>query len=443
MDVWDSILQFTGKLLSPDWGGLVLLIPFAVLVLVAGYMAWVFRRFASAGPALSRPLPTAPPPRGMHMPGPSLAPFLVAIGAFAFLLSTLFISIQTAVDPATKQPVPGSTTIVIEPGGVVALVVGLLAMVGALLYWGREARREYDALEPPAGRAAAVPAVAALPAGGHASPPAGVHVPGPSFRPLLVSIAAAALVLGLAIAPIVAAAGLVMLVIALLGWLGDARREYRLVVKADSTGHLENIPAPRFPVGTLIVFAVLFIGSLLLAGMTNAPGGGTTAGAGGGSASPAPASPAASTAPGSPVPSPASTAPATPALTPAATASAAPAASQAATPAASLPPPSATPAPSGAGAPDLKIAAKDLAYDVSALEVQANTPFTIEFTNGDDATPHNVSIRQGSLTAASIFQGEIFEGVGTRTYQVQALPAGAYFFVCSVHSFMSGTLTVK
>ena len=49
------------------------------------------------------------------MPGPSLAPFLAAGGAFAFLLSTLFIRIKPATDPATKLPIPDSTTIVIEP----------------------------------------------------------------------------------------------------------------------------------------------------------------------------------------------------------------------------------------------------------------------------------------------------------------------------------------
>ncbi len=129
-------------------------------------------------------------------------------------------------------------------------------MIGSLLYWGREANREYDALEPPP----------ALPAVGAAGPPEGVHVPGPSFRPLLAAIAAAALLLGLVIAPVVFLAGVLMTVIGLLGWLNDARKEYREIVKADTTGHLENIPAPRFPTGTLIVFAVLFVGSLLIAG---------------------------------------------------------------------------------------------------------------------------------------------------------------------------------
>ena len=71
----------------PDWGALILLIPLGVLLAVAAICVWVVRRFATAGPQVTRPLPVAPPPAGVHMPGPSLAPFLVAGGAFAFFAS--------------------------------------------------------------------------------------------------------------------------------------------------------------------------------------------------------------------------------------------------------------------------------------------------------------------------------------------------------------------
>ncbi len=40
-------------------------------------------------------------------------------------------------------------------------------------------------------------------------------------------------------------------------------------------------------------------------------------------------------------------------------------------------------------------------------------------------------------------QGEIFNGVETRTYDVPALPAGTYGFVCTVHPNMTGTLTAR
>jgi hypothetical protein len=38
---------------------------------------------------------------------------------------------------------------------------------------------------------------------------------------------------------------------------------------------------------------------------------------------------------------------------------------------------------------------------------------------------------------------EIFNGVAERTYDVPALDAGAYGFICSVHPNMAGTLTAQ
>ena len=406
MSLWDQLLEVIGSLISPDWGGLVLMIPLAVLLAVGAYLVWVIRRLATAGPQVSRPLPVPREPAGVHMPGPSLAPALVAVGALAFLASTLFIRIERTADPDTGAAIPGSTTFVVEPFGLAALAIGIMALAGALLYWGREAIREHDALEAPP----------ALPAGELAGPPAGVHVPGPSFRPFLASIAAAALLLGLVIDPVVLVAGVLMTIIGLLGWLMDARKEYREVEKADVTGRLENIPAPRFPTGTLIVFAVLFIGSLLVAGGVIPPREATPSAGGGG-------------APGAPTAAPATEPP--PPGTPA------PSAAPSGEP---------TPAPSESGTPAgvvLTISAQGIAFDTDTLEVPADTPFQIVFANNDAGIPHNVAIHEGSPTGPEIWQGEIFNGVETRTYDVPALPAGTYGFVCTVHPNMTGTLTAK
>ncbi len=47
------------------------------------------------------------------------------------------------------------------------------------------------------------------------------------------------------------------------------------------------------------------------------------------------------------------------------------------------------------------------------------------------------------MTGEVVFQGEIFTGVGTKTYDIPALPAGTYAFVCTVHPNMVGVLTIK
>ena len=117
------------------------------------------------------------------------------------------------------------------------------------------------------------------------------------------------------------------------------------------------------------------------------------------------------------------------------------------------PPPPPTPAPTTSGEPapsqapgesvTLRISAQGIAYDTDTLEVPADTPFQIEFANNDAGIPHNVAIHEGSPTGPAVWTGEIFNGVETRTYDVPALPAGTYGFVCTVHPNMTGTLTAK
>ena len=143
----------------------------------------------------------------------------------------------------------------------------------------------------------------------------------------------------------------------------------------------------------------------------------------------------------------------TPPPTPApsgASASAAPSAAASAAPsgaAASAAPsgsPAGSPAASGGAAGTvLQLAAANIAYDQTDLAAPAGVPFQIAFTNNDAGIPHNVSIHQGSPTGTEVFKGTIFTGVATQTYDVPALPAGTYSFVCSVHPNMTGTLTVK
>jgi cytochrome c oxidase subunit II len=116
------------------------------------------------------------------------------------------------------------------------------------------------------------------------------------------------------------------------------------------------------------------------------------------------------------------------------------------------PPPSGAPAPSGepapsgqppAGGPALQISAFNIAFEQTALQAPANAPFKIDFDNKDPGTPHNVAIHEGSPTGAELFKGEIFPGPAKKTYDVPALKAGTYAFVCSVHPNMTGTLTVQ
>ncbi|MEA2613121.1 MAG: hypothetical protein QOI52_1080, partial [Chloroflexota bacterium] len=104
--------------------------------------------------------------------------------------------------------------------------------------------------------------------------------------------------------------------------------------------------------------------------------------------------------------------------------------------------------PGGSAAPSastaaaaVELSAQNIAFDKTALSVPAGAAFQLVFHNNDAGIPHNVEIKDG--TGASVFKGEIFSGVDSRTYDVSSLPAGAYTFACSVHPNMTGTLTAQ
>jgi cytochrome c oxidase subunit 2 len=102
----------------------------------------------------------------------------------------------------------------------------------------------------------------------------------------------------------------------------------------------------------------------------------------------------------------------------------------------------ATPPPPPSGAPVLNVTALNIAYDTNALTVAANAPFVIEFKNDDPSSiTHDIDIRDASGTVVE--NQDTIPGGTTRDYSYTPLPAGTYTFFCSIHSNMTGTLTVQ
>lgn len=357
-ELWNAILDFTAQFVIPDWGALVGLIPVGLLLLVLAFVARTAWRFAHAGPTRRAPLRREPlPPPGTHMPGPSFAPVLAAFGAFMLLLGLV--------------------------AGGPWLGVGVVILVLTLLYWGREALADYDHLA----RIERLPAVQRV-------PPPGVHMPGPSFRPVLASLAMAVLFFGLVFGGWLLLVGVLFLVATLIGWLGDARKEYVKTTEADATGHLENIPAPTYPARLLAVFAALIVVAVAVdAGvLLRTPGG-----AAGNDGEPG-ASPGGSAGPSSPA----------------------------------------------GGEADATLVAVDIAFDTHELSVPADTPFTIAIDNQDPAgVEHDVDIRDAAGT--TLQDQETLDGGTSIVYEYEPLAAGSYTFICSIHPIpaMTGTLTVQ
>ena len=113
--------------------------------------------------------------------------------------------------------------------------------------------------------------------------------------------------------------------------------------------------------------------------------------------------------------------------------------------------PSVTPLPSGQQPPAdcarveggvIDLSAQDLKFSAPCLVANAGEAFTISFTN-DDTQPHNVAIYPDSSKATQIMTGDIISTQGqSLEYAVEAQDAGQYYFDCSVHPEMNGTLYV-
>jgi plastocyanin len=116
---------------------------------------------------------------------------------------------------------------------------------------------------------------------------------------------------------------------------------------------------------------------------------------------------------------------------PSASASAAPSASVSAS----------APASPGSGTVVEISASSSSAFDQTSVTAPADQGFVIHFANTESGIPHNVDIQDAS--GASLARGDIITGPAEVDYNVPALAAGDYKFVCSVHPNMTGTLTAE
>ncbi len=393
-DAWEGILDWLTNIVTPSWGDLIPVIPLALVALVVAVLAFTaFRWRAHAERNRSR-VPrrrgvSAPPP-GVHLPGPSIWPFVLPV-AGAFLFAAL------AFRPRNEQ---GQYTDPLNwPLLLVGLVIGLVGIVG----WLRDAMREWrrtelasaEAHEDPQGLLwpsaeltagpVANPAVSAGRVAVASEPPPGVHLPGPSPWPLFAPVAIAVIFFGFVFHPILVVAGIVMGIVAAAGWLIDAGREYRQT-EADSHEPANRDPRQAWPQRVATLYGGILAVALLVVAMP-----GLIA-----MANPAP--------------------------------SVAPSPDQGA---------------GGSGGPaSITLIAQDVAWDKTELTVPADQPFQIAMEN-KDPVPHNVAIYESEERAQELFNGELLTQVGTITYDVPALAAGPYYFICIVHPNMEGTLTAQ
>jgi len=362
----EALLDVLAPLIMPDWGWLVtVILPLTFGGFVLLYVLYLYVRFrrnawANVDRRPRRLTSRLTPPPGVHASAPSWWPVALSIGFFLALLG------------------------LVTSAGLLSLgiVITLLGGWG----WLRSANREWRRAELSADHgpgAHAVPADGAAvasvsPAYEHAiEPPPGVHMPAPSWWPVYASTAAFFALLGLVVNLALLLGGIVLALLAFVGWYVDSYRELKVAEGLVPRPHVRD-PLAVFPrilasvgVLTIVVSITFAVGPGVVAQLFPAQGAGP-----GGPAACAPTDP-------------------------------------------------------------IEITAKNTTFSTKELCLPGDTFFEIVFHNEDAGIPHNIAILETG------FNGEVFNGVATMTYDMPPITPGTYRFICVVHpTSMFGTATV-
>ena len=82
-------------------------------------------------------------------------------------------------------------------------------------------------------------------------------------------------------------------------------------------------------------------------------------------------------------------------------------------------------------------------FNTKSLSAAPGHAFTVTFDNQDAGVPHNWVLTKLDGSTVDIGDTTFFNGVAQKTYNVPALAAGQYPFMCQVHpTTMKGILTV-
>lgn len=90
----------------------------------------------------------------------------------------------------------------------------------------------------------------------------------------------------------------------------------------------------------------------------------------------------------------------------------------------------------------LTVTADGLAFDTDCLALPAGEAVTIRLVNAD-GEPHDVAIYTDSSKSTQLFGGDIVDGGESIDYQIEALEAGTYYFDCTIHPAMNGSVVVQ
>jgi plastocyanin len=91
----------------------------------------------------------------------------------------------------------------------------------------------------------------------------------------------------------------------------------------------------------------------------------------------------------------------------------------------------------------LTVTADSLAFDTDCLALPAGEAVTIRLVNAEDVEPHNMAVYTDSSRTTQRFSGDIVDGGESIEYEIPALEAGTYYFDCTIHPAMNGSVVVR
>ena len=380
----EQLLELIEQIVMPNWPDLINLLPLVLFVLVAGYLLYLgyvaWRTAGRTRPRVAPPRAGGEPPPGVHLPGPSRWPFVLPIGGALIVFALL-------IQPPDAGGLPLNL-----PLFLLGLTVTLVGFAGWLLDANREWRAAEQSSDSIHGELSpGTQAIAALPAGGGSvlaeaaiEPPPGVHLPGPSPWPFFAPLGLALLLFGIILSPLLAIGGVLLSVIAAAGWYLEAIHEYRTTEEFGHAVPKTRDPARAWPRRLVPVYVGVAVVSVLLA------------------LSPLLFEWLGSFAPAEPGEAPVAV-PAIPEVT----------------------------------------ARTAVSFETNRLVVPCCRPFELIFHNEQAGVPHDVMISDGPERATVYLDGEIVTGPATITYEVPALDEGDYYFLCTVHPNMNGTVEAR
>ena len=238
-ELWTWILETTAAIIIPVWNDLIqylpLLLLFAILGIV-GAVIWMWRvNSARNASRVPKPVPAGRKPEDMHLPGPSLWPFVAPIGLVFILFSLALGPFETLLNLGL-------------------MLFGLGVAVVGVLGWYLDAGKEYVSVE--AGGHGTPEETAHIP-GWSLAPPEGMHLPGPSAWPLLAPVGLLFLASGLVFGPVMFIGGAIMAGIAAIGWMLDAGRELDDVEEHGHPSQADRDPEKAWPVRLIPVYFIV------------------------------------------------------------------------------------------------------------------------------------------------------------------------------------------